>query len=416
MLYAALACTMASSLALSAVAQAAPLTSKAIHPASLRVVGNQVLTADGKVYIPEGISIYGGLEDSNYMGNVANDDAQIEAAAKYWHVNTIRLQVAESNLFTNSTPGKTYNENFLKELIKQVNLIRSLHAVAVINDQTEFTTRLRNPTETTVKFWRVMDATFGNHPYVIFDLFNEPSLDTFGGASYKQSASSPRAREILKLLTKPTIITTSPKERVMKPRDVWNVWQYGSVVSGVRYVGMQTLVNQIRAQGVNNVIWVEGPYIAKALPKGQHLLKGSNIVYAFHHVNLNWAASWNAIGNLAKTHAVVDGEWSQYRSSWAECYGRAYTNVPDYLGYLQKHHVGIIAWSLQADSLVQARNGNTHPTNGNIASDPHQASALRTPDKLLPDYSCTNRFGQGAGQLIMTYFSHNGAKYSPFTH
>lgn len=388
--------------------------SENITTPSLSVVGNKVLTAAGKQYIPEGISIYGGLEQRNYMRNIANDDAQIEAAAKYWQANTIRLQVAESNLFTNLTPGRAYNNNFLQAVVRQVDLIRSLNKVAVINDQTEFTNRTQNPTEETVKFWRVMDATFGNQPYILFDLFNEPRLTSFGTSDNRRRGSSANVTRILRRLSKPGLGSSNDKANRMSPSEVWNAWQHGGVISGVWYVGMQTLVNQIRGQGVHNIIWVEGPYTARALPEGHHLLTGSNIVYAFHHVNLNRPTSWNSIGKLDATHAVVDGEWAQYRSNWAECYGNAYIEVPLYLNYLQAHHIGLIAWSLQANSLVQAKNDWRGPSNINIPSDPGRASALQRPDKLLPSYSCSDRFGQGAGQLLMNYFSRNSVQYRPF--
>ena len=58
---------------------------------SFQVAGNQVLKPGGSPYIPEGISVYGGLEDTDYAENLANIDAQIKAAAAYWHTNTIRL-------------------------------------------------------------------------------------------------------------------------------------------------------------------------------------------------------------------------------------------------------------------------------------------------------------------------------------
>ena len=94
------------------------------------------------------------------MENVANIDAQIIAAAKYWHANTIRLQIAESNLFNNTTSGKTYNNKFLQAILSQVNLARSLNMAVVLNDQTEFTSNTPGPTAMTAKFWKVMSRAF----------------------------------------------------------------------------------------------------------------------------------------------------------------------------------------------------------------------------------------------------------------
>jgi hypothetical protein len=374
---------------------------------SLNVVGNQVLSGSGQLYIPEGISVFGGLEDTDYTENLANDDAQIVAAAQYWHANTIRLQVAESNLFTHLTSGKTYNDKFLQTIVNQVDLVRSLGMVAVINDQTEFTSKVPGPTNVTSKFWSVMAQTFGNQPYVIFDLFNEPRIE---GASKPAKQSSPFATY---RLVGPLRVKRSGRRNTQPISiNIWNLWKNGGRIDGVSYVGMQTLVDQVRGYGVSNLIWVEGPNEARLLPSGGYLIKGSNLVYSIHHPNLNNPSSWNQISNLSSIAPVVDGEWAQYASTWAECYSRAYTNAPKYLNFLLKHNVGVIAWSLQANSLVRG-NIFKQPHNTNTPSDPKDAAELKVPTKLSKNYTCGDEYGQGVGQLLQTYFSQNSARFNP---
>jgi len=372
----------------------------------LRVVGNHVLTANGKIYIPEGISVYGGLEDPNYTDNLANDNAQIIAAAKYWHANTIRLQVAESNLFTIHTQGKSYNNEFLQTLIKEVNLAHSLDMAVVINDQTEFTSRIPGPTIETSKFWKIMSQTFKNQPLVIFDLFNEPSY-----GKVINSNKQPTGFTIYKIFGVAGKTVKQQHKSQISSTKIWNIWKNGGQLNGISYLGMQTLANQIRGYGVNNILWIEGPNQARELPNKSQLVQGSNIVYSIHHPNLNNPASWNAIGNLSSIVPVVDGEWAQYASTRPECYLRAYTNTPLFLNYLYQHNVGVIAWSLQANSLLQG-NRLSVPTNTNILNDPINAAALRKPNKLLPSYSCSNRYGQGVGQLIQSYFEQNSVNFN----
>jgi hypothetical protein len=376
---------------------------------ALKTVGNKIETAAGKTYIPEGISMYGGLEDANYNEYTQNDDAQIVAAAKYWHANTIRFQVAESNLFKHVSKGKTYNTKFLAAVQKQVNLARSMHTAVVINDQTEFTTRIPGPTQTTVQFWNIMSRAFGSDPDVIFDLFNEPRIVNMSGYTYNAGENP-----LFHLINKAASIALTSKHDRISPATVWNIWKYGGTINSVSYVGMQNLVNDIRNQKVSNLIWVEGPYMARMLPPSKDLLTGSNIVYSIHHPNLNKPSSWKAIGNLAKIRPVVDGEWSQYESLWPECYSEAYTTAPQYLSYLHKQSIGVIAWSLQQGSLLQESNYR-RPTNTNVTGDPIGASDLKKPNIMTANYSCEVRAGEGIGQLIMTYFSHNGQKYSLFT-
>jgi hypothetical protein len=375
----------------------------------LKTVGNKIETASGRTYVPEGISMYGGLEDTNYNEYTQNDDAQILAAAKYWHANTIRFQVAESNLFKHVSLGKSYNTTFLAAVKKQVDFARSLHTAVVINDQTEFTSRIPGPTQTTVRFWNIMAQTFGSDPDVIFDLFNEPRIANLSGLLFNSDENP-----LFHLLDKPASEALSSKHDKISPATVWHIWKYGGTINSVSYVGMQSLVNDIRERQVSNLIWVEGPYMARMLPPSKDLLTGSNIIYSIHHPNLNKPSSWKAIGKLAKIRPVVDGEWAQYESLWPECYSEAYATTPKYLNYLHKQSIGIIAWSLQQDSLLQGSDYR-RPTNTNVPSDPTQASDLRKPNSMTADYSCDARSGEGAGQQVMTYFNNYGQRYSPFT-
>lgn len=369
---------------------------------TLAVQKNQVLFSNGQPYIPYGISIYGGFEQTNYDINFANISAQITAAAKYWHANTIRLQVAESNLFTNITPGKTYNDIFLQALVNQVNLATSLKLVVVINDQTEFTSNNPYPTLETANFWKIMSQTFGNQPNIIFDLYNEPRNNNRLNHQFVHHTLHQTNTAYLKSRQSTAI-------KISKTQ-TWNLWKNGGNYKGNTYIGMQTLVDQIRNDGINNIIWVEGPDQARVLPNSNNLLNGSNIVYSYHHPNLNNPASWTQIASLASVVPVVDGEWAQYQSPWVECYSDAYTNVPVYLNFLHNHGIGLIAWSLQAGSLLKS-SGRIKPTNLNNLQSPKLAVALKNPNNLLPNYECGDSYGQGAGQLLQNYFNKYSVQY-----
>jgi hypothetical protein len=374
---------------------------------SLSVVGSNVYYPDGQLYIPEGISVYGGLEGPNYNLNEANINAQIIAASKYWHANTIRLQVAESNLFSQLKPGENFNPNFLRAIKFQVNLAHSYGMAVVINDQTEFTSKTAGPTKQTVNFWRLMAKTFSSQPYVIFDIFNEPR---FNGANVTPKPILPVIPPFKIFQPASTTTMRHRKAQTITPK-IWNIWQNGGLLNGVHYVGMQTVVNQIRALGANNLIWVEGLNWARVLPDSKYLLTGTNLVYSIHHPNLNAPSSWNQIANLSNIVPVVDGEWAQYQSSWAECFSKAYANVPVYLNFLRQHNIGLIAWSLQPGSLLQG-SSQIKPRNLNSRSSPKKAIDLKTPSRLLPNYSCGNEFGQGAGRPLQNYFTENSKPFS----
>jgi hypothetical protein len=374
-------------------------------PLKLSVVGNHVITSSNEIYTPEGISIYGGLEAPNYLKNPANVYAQIKAAAVYWHSNTVRLQVAESDLFSHLKKGQTYNPTFIKDLNGQVNYASSLGMAVVINDQTEFTNKTRSPTKETVNFWKIVASRFKSSPDVIFDIFNEPRL-----VSTKVRTGPTAFNNKLPPFLGHLIDQNTGKQ--LKSNQAWQIWQKGGTLSGKKYVGMQTLVNTIRNEHASNLIWVEGTYGARLLPPFKYLLTGSNLVYSLHHPDLNNPKSWQQIASLSARRPVVEGEWAQYESGWAECYSDAYKNTPRYLGYLKTHGVGIIAWSLQGNSLLEGAPGLGQPTNLNTRRDPGSPKDMKKPDRLMPNYDCDSDYGEGAGLLIKDYFYKNSIQYN----
>jgi hypothetical protein len=373
-----------------------------------KVSGNKVLTSSGKEFMPEGISVYGGLESPNYEINLPNDYAQITAADKYWHANTVRLQVAESNLFSHLKHGETYNHNFLSELSRQVSFAQELGMVVVINDQTEFTTHTPSPTNETVRFWQIIAKKYKNDPSVIFDLFNEPRL-TKKTAVYGQD-NNKFIESLIGQDNRPMPLKMTRNN--LPPSEAWSLWQSGGSIGERQYIGMQNVVNAVRSTGSSNLIWVEGTYGAHRLPPEKYLLSGSNLVYSIHHPNLNKPSSWNYIGELSQTRPVIEGEWAQYQSDWAECFSDAYSNAPMYLNYLHVHNIGVIAWSLQTNSLLRGSD-NIRPTNLNTPYDPKKPQDLRKPDHLTTNYVCdTKQHGQGIGRLVYNYFSKYSQKYS----
>ncbi len=119
------------------------------------------------------------------------------------------------------------------------------------------------PTASSTNFWKYMAAHYKNNPDVFFDLYNEPRLPAEAfGASGSMS-------------------------------DVWNTWQNGGTAltsqgkgktgtTQVTYVGMQSLVNTIRAQGAENIIVAEGPNYDEDLSGiTTHPLTGGNIAYGY---------------------------------------------------------------------------------------------------------------------------------------
>lgn len=347
----------------------------------LRVVGTHMEDSDGHVIVPEGISIVGGPEAPNYLTTERSTDAQIEAATRAWHVNSQRLQVAETNLMSHPTAGHGYNVRFADYLNGLICRILDAHEIAIINDCTWFTGNSPSPTEMTVRFWNYMALNYRDEP-VIFDLFDEPRLDKLANG-----------------------------EPMNEPQ-VWRLWKSGGRFDGVRYFGMQQLVDDIRnTDHADNVVWVESAYETSrtyALPG--HLIRGTNLMYSFHKLPLVDPDKWHLVGKLEKDGvALVDGEWSSFAAlhrPW-ECYADAYTAAPAYLKYWKSLGVGIEAWSLQYGALVRGKAGNG-VGDGSFTGVPTSPGPLEIPNRMTKSYGCDSAsLGQGAGQLVMRYFAAN---------
>jgi endoglucanase len=355
-----------------------PATTGALH-----VTGNKLLDSANKVFVPYGVTAFGGMEYGGgdawkvYQPQVI---AQIDAAHKYWHANTIRLQMSEVNLFNNGVVSDGINKQVLQKLCEQVQLVRKDGMQAVISDQTEWpnwTERL--PTARTVAFWKVIASIYRNQPGVSFDLYNEPRI--FTASSVK--GAGPESKDW-----------------------IWHIWLHGGEAAGEHYVGMQALFNDVRNSGAQNVTWVEGPYFDNTLGlAGQYAVHGTNMVWDVHHPGLTDSTAWDGnFGYLTKKYPVVDGEWGQYSSNRPECRPASYTVVPQYLAYLRAHNVGVIGWSLQPGAML-ADPTHAMPKNFSVPGQTTNPAELASPNQLTSSYACTNDdVGQGIGQLLMNEF------------
>jgi hypothetical protein len=332
------------------------------------VQGNEILGANRKPFVPYGITV-AGLSQFYWQTNISSDEAQIAATARFWHGNTVRLQIAPPNLLS----GHPYNRSYLAAIEDEVATAQQNGLVVILSAQYENTTHLQMPNAATAQFWRLIASRYRGDLGVWFDLFNEPQLDPDQG-----NPASKRATEQL----------------------YWDIWQHG----GFGYVGMQSLVNSIRGTGARNVILAEGLAVAKTLAGlPGHMLTGGNVAYAVHPyfsaaywaTPQGWEANW---GFLTGDVPVVADEWGEFQKAGFECVPQAPTLVPAFLSYLVEHHVGLIAWALVPGALIR----------GNDLDDPTAFSPGVT-------WRCVNTNGgppsQGAGQLIQDFFAAHSVQF-----
>ena len=290
----------------------------AFAPASAlyTVRGNEILSPGGQPFVPYGITVFG-LAKPDWESNIASDEAQIDATAQFWHGNTVRLQVAPPILLATSP----YSAAYLTAIEQQVTTARGLGLNVILSAQYQYVAQVAMPDASTAQFWQVLAAKYKSDPGVWFDLFNEPQY-------------SPTAAD---------------------EQGFWNIWQHG----GHGYVGMQNLVDLIRATGAQNVVLAEGLDGGDSLAGlPGHLLTGANVAYAVHPyfrgaywaTQQAWEANW---GDLTGTVPVIADEWGEFQSAGGTCVNAAPTVVPSFLSYLSEHNVGLLAWALIPGVLIR---------------------------------------------------------------
>jgi hypothetical protein len=264
-----------------------------------------------------------GLSGTNWQNNITSDLSQIAATAAYWQGNTARLQISPL-LWNANTPG------YQAAVENEISHARANRLNVIISAQYEHTDSsiqfVPVPNASTVQFWQSIAPLYANDDHVWFELFNEPAYST------------------------------------------WTVWQNGqSGKSGI--VGMQQLVNTIRAVAPYNIIIAEGPQGGKTL-NGilPYLLTGGNIVYAVHpYFDPNttatftvpnttasgWSYNW---GSLTNQIPILVSEWGEADGSGAACATNAPKLVPLFLNYVKAHNIGLIGWALIPGQMIRGTN------------------------------------------------------------
>jgi hypothetical protein len=290
----------------------------------------------------------------NYLSYGKAVQNQISAAARGWNVNAIRLQIVQDKLVGVSGHRYSlgYSRGYMYNIRRIVDFALHRHLNVILNAQTEmslgYSADENLPTAATVAFWHAMTRYYGDNPHVVFDLFNEPRFCN------------------------------------------WAQWTRS----------MQSLVDSVRRMGSRNQLWAEGLWWGSTFAGLPHLLSGQGIVYSFHHPGAPWPWQgwvpgyqpgvmgpplWNAaFGDLA-AHGVpmVNGEFVNYIGGYY--WPHSTQMVSQYMHYLAKRHIGMVAWSLQP---------------GIMTANTELGSAVSEP--------------QGAGRLVWRYFHHKSLPAGPY--
>jgi aryl-phospho-beta-D-glucosidase BglC (GH1 family) len=294
---------------------------------AIKVSGNRLVDADGRIVQLRGANV-SGLEFVAIQNWSANDpwgnQAQMPKtldAIKAWKLNAVRFPLNEASwlgLTTYDWPGgasKTGKPrqadpggNYRKTVIESVKaatarglyVILDLHInapdalVPGIPDRVPTTPTVQNAmvdADHGTEFWSSLARTFKDYPAVIFDLFNEPHIDSFENVHNYRDATAWAAL-----------------------RDGGSVTQFitggATVKQTTRTAGMQSLLDAVRSTGATNVVMVGGISWAQDMSQW--------VAYAPVDPLKQLAASWHAYpkGN-AGSDAAIPG-YGEDNYTWAE--------------------------------------------------------------------------------------------------
>ena len=191
----------------------------------------------------------------------------VKVAIDDWHVNHIRLPLSQDRWFGKAPEQKDEGKAY-RALVKEVvDLCASKGCYIILDlhwsDAGEWGQNIGQhsmPDENSLAFWKDLAPVYANHPAVIYDLYNEPHDVT------------------------------------------WDIWLNGGTVTDkpggrrggepktFQAVGMQTLLDAVRATGAKNVIIVGGlnwAYDFDGILDGRQLKdpNGNGVIYANHAYN-----------------------------------------------------------------------------------------------------------------------------------
>jgi hypothetical protein len=263
-------------------------------PLALKVVGTQILNSKNEPVRLRGVNTACLEWTSDGQGHIVQT---VKVAIEDWQVNHIRLPLSQDRWFGKAPEQKDEGKSYralVKEIVdlcasKGVYIMLDLHW----SDVGEWGMNIGQhsmPDENSLVFWKDLAPVYANHPAVLYDLYNEPHDVTWdvwlhGGE-----------------------ITDKPNGR-------------GQTAKTFKAVGMQSLLDAVRAAGARNLVVAGGldwAYDFSGILEDRPLKdpNGNGVLYANHcYNNKNQAvATW--IANMEKAAATLPIIISEFGGSY----------------------------------------------------------------------------------------------------
>jgi hypothetical protein len=183
------------------------------------------------------------------------------------------------------------------------------------------------PRQEYVDYWSAVAARFKGNPNVIFDVMNEPALTGVVNEDTSDFA--------------------------------WGIWLHGGNYAGQQVMGMQSLVDAIRAAGATQPVVVEGLGFGTTFNNiGTRLISDTSVVYEVHDYGLDedFSVKEARYGFMSSQFPVYVGEWGFTIDQPTPTQNNCPDIRPDVVPHLVTNFLGFMAahkmsWTANAFSL-----------------------------------------------------------------
>jgi len=316
-------------------------------PLPLHVSGTKILNRKNQPVRLRGVNAASLEWTSDGEGHILKT---IEVAIKDWRVNIIRLPLSQDRWF-GKAPEQHGDAKPYRALVQQAVDVCATNKCYVIldlhwSDCNEWGTNIGQhsmPDLNSQAFWKDFAPVYANNPAVLYDLYNEPHDVTWD------------------VWLKGGTITDKPNGRRAGPPRTYES------------VGMQALLDTVRAAGARNVIVAGGldwAYDMSGFLEGYKLSdpKGDGVIYANHCYDNKGDSVYTWISKMEKASAKLPVIVSEFGGNSAPSRRVAEDNwLLHVLQALDDHQWSWTAWDLHrsaAPALISDWNYNPSPRFG----------------------------------------------------
>jgi hypothetical protein len=317
-------------IALAAAALATPVPRASAATSVITVAGRQLLR-NGLPWVPRGVQIVGLVApDSALSGKyvAAHQQfgfAELQAAVAA-HADLVRLQVSQFGL---DPQGALYSPAYVDEVVNAIQAARGLGLAVIVSLQAEppagEPTRCPLPDAGAERAWESLAPTFAGDGDVMFELYNEPGV-----------SATPAG---------------------------WIQWRVGGEIvypgGSCEAVGMQTLINDIRAVAPDNVIIVPSLNGEQSLAGRLRVVDPAHrsdpqLAYGIHYPSLTRGITfWDGtFGTASASTPVIVTEWDA--NSTTGCVANVPATAQVLLDYLASKRIGVVGFALDLPGTIVA--------------------------------------------------------------